>query len=51
MFGNQHDKTDTKMDGRSLLNKFGLYGNPLRVQYTVYSTEDCTVKNTLIFSV
>ena len=28
-FCNQHEKTNTKMGGRSLMDKFGLYGSPL----------------------
>ena len=29
LFWNWHDKTNTKMGGRSLMNKFWLYGSPL----------------------
>ena len=30
LFQNQHDKTNTKMGGRSLLTNFGFIGRPLR---------------------
>ena len=30
LFRNQHDKTNTKFGGRSLMDKFGLYGSPLQ---------------------
>ena len=47
MFWNQYDKTNNKMDGKSLMDNFGLYGSPLlhikTPQVEVISTDDIAV--------
>ena len=36
LFWNQHDKTNTKIGGRCLMDKFGLYGSPLQYSAGLY---------------
>ena len=48
LFWNQHDKTNTKMGGRSVIDSFGLYGSPLL--YCNRDTEDAQPSATCILN-